>query len=137
MVSSDEPESNLSDDLKPITGSTSDRPPFSVPAYEILRTRIAEYISDLVTESARIAKRSRADDISATHVQRAAEHLTGTTRGRFFRHLGTVGGIMLGGALSNILSMTLENRYGPAGILITTGVAIIGAALVAAHIAND
>jgi len=136
-VSSDDSRPDLSDDLKRITGSVSDRPPFSVPAYEVLRTRIAEYISDLVTESARIARRGRADDISATHVQRAAEHLTNATRGRFFRHLGTVGGIMLGGALSNILSMTMENRYGAAGILITTGFAIIGAGLVAAHIAND
>jgi hypothetical protein len=33
--------------------------------------------------------------------------------------------------------MTLENKYGAAGILITTGIAVIGAALVAGHIVND
>lgn len=136
-MTGDDSESNLSDDLKRITGPDDDRPPFSVHAYVVLRTTIVEYVSDLVTESARIARRSRADDISAAHVQRAAEHLTSATRRRFFRHLGTIGGIMLGGAISNILSMTLENRYGSAGILITTGIAIIGAALVASHIAND
>ncbi len=133
----DDSEATLSDDLKRITGPDGDRPPFSAHAYEVLRTTIVEYVSDLVTESARIARRVRADDISAAHVQRAAEHLASTTRGRFYRHIGTIGGIMFGGALSNILSMTLENRYGPAGILITTGIAIIGAALVATHLAND
>lgn len=136
-MSSDDSESNLSEDLKRITGPDDDRPPFSAHAYEVLRTTIVEYVSDLVTESARIARRVRADDISAAHVQRAAEHLASTTRGRFYRHIGTIGGIMFGGALSNILSMTLENRYGTAGILITTGVAIAGTALVAAHIASD
>jgi hypothetical protein len=44
---------------------------------------------------------------------------------------------MFGGALSNILSMTLENRYSAEAILITTGIAVVGAALVAFHIAND
>ena len=134
---SDDPESDLAGDLDHVAGPTASRPPFSVPAYEVLRARIAEYISDLVTESARLARRSRADDISATHVQRAAEHLTSASRGRLSRHLGTVGGIMLGGALSNILSMTLENKYGATGILVTTGIAIVGAALVAGHLAND
>jgi hypothetical protein len=131
----DDLESGFANDVDRI--AAAERPPFSVPAYEVLRSRIAEYILDLVAESARLARRSRADDISATHVQRAAEHLTSSTRGRYYRHLGTVGGIMLGGALSNILSMTLENKYAAAGILITTGIAIIGAALVAFHIAND
>ena len=136
-MSSDDSESNLSDDLKRITGPDGDRPPFSAHAYEVLRTTIVEYVSDLVTESARIARRGRADDISATHVQHAADHLSSATRGRFYRHVGTLGGIMLGGALSNLLSMTLENRYGAAGILITTGIAVAGTALVATHIAND
>jgi len=136
-VTSDDSESTLSDDLKRITGPDGDRPPFSAHAYEVLRTTIVEYVSDLVAESARIAGRSRADDISAAHIERAAEHLANTTRGRFYRHVGTIGGIMFGGALSNLLSMTLENRYGAAGILITTGFAIVGTALVAAHIVND
>jgi hypothetical protein len=136
-VGTDDSESNLSDDLKGVTRADGDRPPFSSQAYELLRDKIAEYVSDLVTESARIARRSRADDISAAHVQRAAEHLTGASRGRFYKHVGTIGGIMLGGALSNILTMTLENRYGAAGILITTGVAVIGTGMVAAHIFND
>jgi len=33
--------------------------------------------------------------------------------------------------------MTLENRYEAAGILITTGVAIVGTAMIAAHIFSD
>jgi histone H3/H4 len=135
-VNSDEPEP-FADELRRIVEPVEGRPAFSSQAYEVLRAKVAEFISDLVTESARIARRGRADDISAAHVERAAEHLTSASRGRFYRHLGTVGGIMLGGALSNILSMTLENKYGAAGILITTGIAVIGAALVAGHIVND
>ena len=131
MVSPDD------DQPKRFAGPVSDRPPFSAHAYNVLAAKVEEYISDLATESALIARRSSADIISATHVQRAAEHISRATRGRFYRHVGTVGGIMLGGALSNLLSMTLENRYGAAGILITTGFAIIGTALVAAHIVND
>ena len=126
----------LAEELKSIVES-GERPPFSVPAYELLKAKTAEYILDLVTESARLARRSGADDVSATHVQHAAEHLTTAKRSRLYRHIATVGGIMLGGALSNILSMTLENHYSAEGILITTGIAVIGAALVAFHIAND
>lgn|GEM_PF-1117699 len=136
-MSPDDSESNLSDDLKRVTRADGSRLPFSSPAYEVLRKTIAEYVSDLVTESARIALRSRADDISAAHVERAAEHLTSASRSRFYKHVGTLGGVFLGGALSNILTMTLENRYEAAGILITTGVAIVGTAMIAAHIFSD
>jgi hypothetical protein len=136
MVMSEDAAPTLAEELKSIV-EAGERPPFSVPAYELLRAKIAEYISDLVTESVRIARRSGADDVSATHVQHAAEHLTTARRSRLYRHIATVGGIMFGGALSNILSMTLENRYSAEAILITTGIAVVGAALVAFHISND
>jgi hypothetical protein len=111
--------------------------PFSITAFERLQDEISEFIENLVAESGRLARRQRTDDISATHVEQAADYLTSTPRKRFFRHIGTLGGILLGSALSNILTMTLENRYGTVGILVTMSLAIIGAFLVAAHVAAD
>jgi histone H3/H4 len=111
--------------------------PFSPSAFSVLKEKISEYIVQLVSESIKISKRHQADTVSATHVERASEYLVSSTSRRFFRHLGTVGGILLGASLSNILSITVSGQYSAAGILVSAGLGIIGAFMIALHIAKD
>jgi hypothetical protein len=111
--------------------------PFSRAAFSSLKDKISEYIDDLVTESVKVSKRHRADTVSSAHVAHASDYLVASNSRRVFRHLGTVGGILLGAALSNILTMTLDNKYSSLGIVVSVSLAVAGTFLVALHIAKD
>ena len=115
----------------------ADSTPFSTSAFSMLREKIAEYISSLVTESMKVARRHQADTVSANHVQRATEYLVAITTRRVFRHLGTLGGILLGASLSNIITMTGSGQFTTAGVLLSASLGIVGAFMVALHIAKD
>lgn len=114
-----------------------DPSPFSPSAFAALKEKIAEYIVNLVTESIKISHRHQADTVSANHVQRATEYLVSVTSRRFLRHLGTVGGILLGASLSNILSMAGTGEYTLIGVVLSAGFGIIGAFLIALHIGKE
>lgn len=114
-----------------------DRSPFSQPAFDILKTKISEYVTDIVGESIRISKRSNTDSVSEFHVKLAAEYLTTSSSRRIFRHIGTIGGIILGASLSNILGMTLTNSYTGGGVILSAILSISGAFMIAFHIAKD
>jgi histone H3/H4 len=111
--------------------------PFSPSAFSVLKEKISEYIVELVSESIKVSKRHQADTVSSAHVERASEYLISSTSRRFFRHLGTIGGILFGAALSNIVAMTAAQQYSTAGILLSAGLGIAGAFMVAFHIAKD
>ena len=114
-----------------------DASPFSPAAFSALKTRIAEHVGELVGESIKVSKRHRADTVSAAHVERASEHLVASTSRRFYRHLGTVGGIFLGAALSNILAMVRASQYTGEGTILSVALGIGGAFMIALHIAKD
>ncbi|HSL45602.1 MAG TPA: hypothetical protein VK897_19360 [Anaerolineales bacterium] len=107
---------NIAEQVQAILGTANninqavETSPFTPEAYAFLRAKISEYIADLVAESARLAKRDRLDKISAIQVQRANERLVSSSSRRIFRHIGTVGGILFGAALSQALAMTLLNE---------------------------
>jgi len=114
-----------------------DPSPFSHQGFSVLKEKISEYIAQLISESIRVAKRHQADTVSVAHVERANEYIVSSSSRRIFRHLGTVGGIFLGASLSNILSMTTTGQFSSVGTLISVGFGIVGAFLVALHIAKD
>jgi len=111
--------------------------PYSKPAFAVLRDKISQYIAELVTESTRVAKRHKADTISAAHVNQASDYLIASSSRKFFRHLGTVGGILLGAALGNTLSMVSGGKFESVNVTVTLGLGIVGAFLMAIHIAKD
>ena len=114
-----------------------DASPFSPHAFGTLRSKISEFVFELVNESIKVSKRHRADTVSAAHVERAAEYLVSSTSRRFYRHLGTVGGILLGAALSNILAMTLAGQYTGSGTILSVVLGVVGAFAIALHIAKE
>lgn len=111
--------------------------PFSPPAFAVLKGKISEYLRDLLAESIKVSKRHNADTVSAAHVERAAEYLVSSTSRRLFRHVGTVGGILFGAALSNLLAMTLAGQFTSSGTLLSASLGFVGAFMVALHIAKD
>nr|VFJ45837.1 MAG: hypothetical protein BECKFW1821A_GA0114235_101121 [Candidatus Kentron sp. FW] len=116
---------------------TLDPSPFSPPAFKTLEIKIGEYVSELVNESVKVSKRYRADTVSAAHVERASEYLVANTSRRVYRHLGTIGGVLLGAAISNILAMSLAGQYTGEGAISSTVLGVIGAFMIALHIAKD
>lgn len=95
-----------------------DSSPFSPSAFSLLKEKIAQHVTELVNESVKVSKRHRADTVSAAHVERASKYLVAFTSRRIYRHLGTVGGILLDAALSNILAMTLAGQYTGGGTIL-------------------
>lgn len=115
----------------------TDPSPFSPAAFRTLKEKIAQHVTELVNGSVKVSKRHRADGVSASHVERASDYLVTSTSRRFYRHLGTVGGILLGAALSNILAMTLAGNYTGGGTIVSASLGIVGAFMIALHIAKD
>ncbi len=115
----------------------ADPGPFSRKGFLHLRERIDEYIEDLIAESARIAKRAKADAISAAHVDHAAENLITSMSRRVYRHLGTIGGLLLGTALAQFVTMLSDSKFTAEGVGISASLGVVGAFLVALHIAKD
>lgn len=111
--------------------------PFSNAAFATFKDKVAKYIGDLITESVKTAKRHSADTVSSTHVEQASDHLVSNTGRKYFRHLGTIGGILLGAGISNILAMTTSNQFTTLGVSITSALSIAGAFLVALHMAKE
>ena len=114
-----------------------DGSPFSPAAFRLLKEKIGEHLTELVTESIKVSKGYQADTVSAAYVERASEYLVTTTGGRLHRHVGTVGGILLGAALSTLLTMTIVGQFTKGGTLLSVCIGIMGAFMVALHIAKD
>lgn len=137
------PAENVTQDVEQVTGAAEEQLagvehlPFSPAAFETLKDRIAEYINNLVTESIKLSKRHQADTVSSNHVDRAAQYLVSVTARRFFRHLGTVGGILLGASLSNILSMAGANSFSSLGVVLSAVLGIAGAFMIALHMGKE
>jgi hypothetical protein len=115
----------------------TDPEPFSPKAFESLKQAISWFITELVDQSVRVSKRHRSDNVAESHVATAVQYLVGDAPGRIFRHLGTIGGVLLGAALSNLLSMITTKVLTAPSVGVTVALAVIGAFLVALHIARD
>jgi hypothetical protein len=115
----------------------TDPEPFSPKAFEALKRAISWFIGELVDQSVKVSKRHRSDNVAESHVESAVQFLVGDAPGRIFRHLGTIGGVLLGAALSNLLSMITTKVISVPSVGITVALAVIGAFLVALHIARD
>ena len=101
--------------------------PFTTNAFARLQTVIRGFITDLIDESWRIAKRHKSEVVSEGYVDAASTYLIASRTRRLFRHMGTLGGILLGGSLSNILSMLQAAKPFPvAATLASLGIGILG-----------
>ena len=79
--------------------------PFSRLAFEALQDRIEQHIDELILESVRIMNRHQADTVSPAYVAQASENLVAGRRRKIFTFIGTLGGILLGAAVSGFIDM--------------------------------
>jgi hypothetical protein len=114
-----------------------DPSPFSLRAFSALIEKISEFIARSVSESIKVARRQQADTVSVAHVEQACQYLVCSPRRRLFRHLGTVGGALLGASLSNTLVMILADQCSAVGTITAIGLGITGAFVIALHMAKD
>jgi hypothetical protein len=104
--------------------------PFTRPAHDALNQRIADYADDLVEESARVARRRHSPDIvSISDVELAIEHLGIQPRRRRARMVGTIGALLLGAALGNVLQIAGASTVSQESALATFIFGTIGAAM--------
>ena len=115
----------------------TDTTPFSEAAFERLKNHMGAYAVELIKESVKKAKRHQAEGVSSSDVQQASQYLVASTSHRIYRHSGTFGGLLLGSALSNILSMITTSQYGFIGVIVTFILTLIGTFLIAVHIVKD
>ena len=114
--------------------------PFSTPASSMLKDKISEYIVQLIMESIQVSKRHRADTVSAAHVEQASDDLARGLSRRFFRYVGAGGGILLGTSLAPFLWISAPNapaQYSIPGLVVSGVLALLGAFMIAFHIARE
>ena len=110
---------------------------FSPKAVAALKRSISWFIAELVDQSVKVSKRHQSDNVAESHVETAVQFLVGDAPRRIFRHMGTIGGVLFGAALSNLVSMITTKVITVPSVGITIALAVIGAFLVALHIARD
>ena len=114
-----------------------DHGPFTDKAFSELNSTIVSYIWDLIDESSRVSRRNRADTISANDVEQAAMHIASARRRSIYRHMGTLGGILLGAAISTILPMISDGNLTALGVGVSLILAVVGSSLMALHFAKE
>lgn len=114
-----------------------DHTPFSPKAFARLKEKVSEYAVQLITESVKRARRHQAENASTSDVEHASQYLVASSSRKVYRHLGTFGGLFLGTALSNILSMITTNQFSLKGIVVTFVLTLIGSFMIAAHIVKE
>lgn len=114
-----------------------DHKSFSPAAFSALKARVAQYIDDLVEESANARKRDSSDIISVKHIQIASAHLTQSRRNRIYKQSGMLGGVLLGTCLSNLYPMITTNHVTVSGLLFTLASGIAGAVLSVISLMKD
>ena len=111
--------------------------PFTPRALDNLKDKLSEYSALLVTEAVKVAKRHQSEAVSSTHVEHASEYLISSTSRRFYRHMGALGGVFLGMAGSNSLSMFSTNQFTPNGVALTVIATLLGGVLTTVHMVKD
>jgi histone H3/H4 len=111
--------------------------PFSSNAFNRLKEKISEYSIQLITESTKVARRHKSESVSTSDVEHASQYLVSSTSHKIYRHMGTIGGILLGTAASNILAMITTQQYTLTGIVVTFVLTLLGTFMIAVHIVKD
>lgn len=111
--------------------------PFTPSAFSTLKSRVLDYLSDVIRESARIARHHDADVISPKHVETACDRLTMSPQTRLARHCGTIAGLLLGAFASTLSSMVVAAQWPTSGIVTAICTGLPGAFLLGVHLRRE
>ena len=137
------PEERPSDTIQSILDEANnswqkiDPLPFSPQAFTRAKEKVEEFTKQLAVESIKTAKRHRSDSVSSADVEHASQYLVSSTSHKIYKHIGTLGGIMLGAGFSNILAMITTGQFTTTGVVSSCLLAAVGAFMVASHIAKE
>ena len=104
---------------------------FSAFAQVALEKCVLKFLNILITLSIAQAKRQKGDLVSSTNVEFANRGLLAIGPGHFSKLLGTLGGILLGPVLPNILEIIGSGDVSAVKHMISTLLGIIGAFMIA------
>jgi hypothetical protein len=110
---------------------------FSEPAFNQLTGIISDFIHDLIVESVNISRRHGADVVSQSHINIAYHYLISHSKRKIFDHLGTIGGIFLGAAISYFLTLSPDNKIGQSNLWFCFLIGIVGVFLIGLNIAKE
>lgn len=94
-------------------------------------------MADVVAESPRIARRHQADVISPAYVRQAGEHLGTRSRRRVAALAGSLGWAAMGSALPSLLDLTAGKPMAPPQAVVSAGLGMLGAFLVAVQFLRE
>ncbi len=114
-----------------------DPSPFSPQAFTRLKEKVGEFSAQLVVESIKTSKRHKSDSVSAADIEHASQYLVSSSSHKIYKHIGTMGGILLGAGFSNILAIITTGQFTITGIVSSCILAAVGAFMVAFHIAKE
>ena len=69
---------------------------FLLEPFEYWNAGSPDDVRSLIVKSGKLSRRHHADLMSAAHVEQARDYLVTSSSRRWFRHVGAVGGILLG-----------------------------------------
>ncbi len=110
---------------------------FTPTARLALKDKIIEYSHELVDLTLKISKRNYAGSASKAYVNLAGYQIANTTDSRLFKHLGIIGGILLGAFLSGFVAMTIDCKFTMITTIVSTLFGVLGAFLIAFPIVHD
>ena len=111
--------------------------PFSEAGFQALEAKIELYIDDLILESVRVMERQAADVVSPHYVHKASEALASGRRSKAYVLVGTIGGILLGAAVSSFVDMAKSQAVTVAQAVTAGVLGIVGATLIALQFARE
>jgi histone H3/H4 len=135
----EKPQLNLEEVIEHINAElkNASSTPFSESAFLEFKEQITAYAVDLIAESVKRAKRHQAEGVSSSDVRYATQYLVSNTSHRIYRHAGTLAGLLLGAAVSNIVSIITTNQYGLNGVILTFVLTLVGTSLITIHVVKD
>jgi hypothetical protein len=109
--------------------------PFSIEGFATLKNKIKEYINDLINESIKASKRNKADTVSVFHVEYANNYLITSSSTK--KHIGTIGGVLLGASISNLISILGIDNPPTIKIILSSLIGMAGTAMIFYYIGSD
>ena len=110
--------------------------PLSADGLEEATSQVNQFADELALEASRVASRNEAEQASAAHVRRAANHLYSSGSSRRAQAFSSVGGVLAGAAGSALVTFLVQHPPEVAGVgasaaLLAAGVAALSVGLAA------
>lgn len=107
---------------------------FSAGAVSEVHARVDAFAATITTTAIHFADAQGVETIDATHVQRASEALFSRPERTIIRHLGTIGGLLVGGCFSGLASMALTEIWPGLLTAASVGFGLTGSVMVTVHV---